>query len=458
MKSLFRTKSLEGIMRDAKKHSLKKTLGSTDLILMGIGAAIGTGIFVLTGIAAAKHAGPAIAISYALAGLICIFVGLAYTELASAIPVSGSAYTYTYFAMGEFIAWLVACGLVLGYAVNAATVAAGWSGYFVGIMHQAGFDIPYYLVKVPSEGGIINLPAVSISLFVGLILFHGTRESIVINRILVALKLIIIFIFLVIAVPHIKMENYADFAPFGTHGILSGAALIFFAYLGFDAVATTAEECKNPKRDIPVGLIGGLVICTIVYIVVALALTGIVNYQTLDNAEPMARALRENGSNIGSALIATGAIAGMVAVLLVMMFGQSRIFLAMSRDGLLPDFFCKVHKKHGTPYLNCLFVTLIVCLVAGFMPIHVIGQMTSVGSLLAFAVVSLGVMVLRVNKPKLERPFTCPAVFIIAPLAIVGCGYLAYTLLLEVGKPTLVWLAFGTAFYFLYSRRKSHLK
>ena len=458
MKSLFRTKSLDSLMKDAKKHSLKKTLGATDLILMGVGAAIGTGIFVLTGIAAAKHAGPAIAISYAIAGLICVFVGLAYTELASAVPVSGSAYSYSYVVLGEFIAWLVACGLVLGYAVNAATVASGWSGYFVGVMQQAGFEIPYYLTKVPAEGGIINLPAISISLFVGLILYHGTRESIIINRILVALKLIIIFVFLVIAVPHIKMENYANFAPFGFHGILSGTALIFFAYLGFDAVATTAEECKNPKRDIPIGLIGGLIICTVIYIVVALALTGIVNFSTLNNAEPMARALRENGSNVGSALIATGAIAGMVAVLLVLMFGQSRIFLAMSRDGLLPQFFCKIHKKHNTPYLNCLFVTMIVCLVSGFMPIHTIGQMTSIGSLFAFAIVSLGVMILRFTKPNLNRPFVCPAVFVIAPLAIVGCGYLAYTLMLEAGKPTLAWFAFGTIFYFLYSRRKSHLK
>ncbi len=457
MKSLLRTKSLENVMKEAKQNSLKKTLGSTDLMLMGIGAAIGTGIFVLTGIAAAQHAGPGIAVSYALAGLLCMFVGLAYTELASAVPVSGSAYSYTYIVLGEFVAWLVACGLVLGYAVNASTVAAGWSGYFVGVLHQGGIEIPYYLTRSPSEGGIINLPAVSISLFVGLLLFHGTRESIVINRILVVLKLVIIFVFLVIAVPHIKMENYSNFFPFGAHGVMTGAAMIFFAYLGFDAVATTAEECKNPKRDIPIGMIGGLVVCTVIYIAVALALTGIVNFSTLNNAEPMARALRDNGSNLGSAMIATGAIAGMVAVLLVMMFGQSRIFFAMARDGLLPSFFCKIHKKHGTPYLNCLFVTLIVCLVAGFMPIHVMGQMCSIGSLFAFAIVSVGVVILRVKRPALHRPFICPAVFIVAPLAVSGCAYLIYTLMLEVGKPTMIWFAIGTAIYFLYSRQRSHL-
>ncbi len=457
LRALLRTKTLENIMKEARENPLKKTLGAMDLMLMGIGAAIGTGIFVLTGIAAAQHAGPAIAISYALSGLVCIFVGLAYTELASSIPVSGSAYSYTYIVLGEFIAWLVACGLVLGYAVNASTVAAGWSGYFVGILKQGGFEVPYYLTKSPSEGGIINLPAVSIALFTGLLLFHGTRESILINRALVILKLVIIFFFLVIAVPHIKMENYSNFFPFGFDGVLSGAAMIFFAYLGFDAVATTAEECKNPKRDIPIGLIGGLLVCTLIYIVVALTLTGIVNFSTLNNAEPMARALRDNGNNLGSAMIATGAIAGMVAVLLVMMFGQSRIFFAMSRDGLLPAFFCKIHKKHGTPYLNCLFVTLIVCLVAGFMPIHVMGQMCSVGSLFAFAIVSIGVVILRVRRPALHRPFVCPAVFVIAPLAVAGCSYLIYVLMKEVGKPTLVWFAIGTAFYFLYSRKKSHL-
>lgn len=458
MKSLFRTKSLDGILRDANKAPLKKTLGALDLVLMGIGAAIGTGIFVLTGIAAAQHAGPAIAISYALSGLVCMFVGLAYTELASAIPVSGSAYSYSYIVLGEFVAWLVSCGLVLGYAVNASTVAAGWSGYFVGMMKQAGYDIPYYLTQSPSEGGMINLPAVSIALFAGLMLYHGTKESVVINRVLVALKLVIIFVFLVIAVPHIKVENYANFMPFGFDGVLSGAAMIFFAYLGFDAVATTAEECKNPKRDIPIGLIGGLAICTIIYIAVALALTGIVDYSTLNNAEPMARALRENGSNIGSALIATGAIAGMVAVLLVMMYGQSRIFFAMSRDGLLPEFFSKVHKKHGTPYLNCLFVTFVVCAVAGFMPIHTMGQMSSVGSLFAFAIVSIGVIILRIKRPNLERPFVCPAVYIVAPLAVAGCAYLIYSLMHDAGKPVMIWFGIGTVIYLLYSRRKSHLK
>ncbi len=457
MKRLFRTKSLENILKEVRENPLKKTLGALDLVLMGIGAAIGTGIFVLTGIAAAEHAGPAIAISYAISGALCIFVGLAYTELASAIPVSGSAYTYSYITLGEFMAWLVACGLVLGYTVNSATVAAGWSGYFVGILKQGGINIPEHLTKVPSEGGLINLPAICISLFVGLLLFHGTRESLMVNRVLVVLKIVIIFVFLVVAVPHIKMENYADFFPFGFNGVLTGAATIFFAYLGFDAVATTAEECRNPKRDIPIGLIGGLVICTMIYVVVALVLTGIVNFSTLNNAEPMARALRDNGSNIGSALVATGAVAGMVAVLLVMMYGQSRIFFAMSRDGLLPDFFCKIHKKHGTPYLNCLFVTAAVCIISGFMPIRTMGEMSSIGSLFAFALVSVGVMVLRIRRPNLKRAFTCPAVFVIAPLAVLGCGYLIYALMLVTAKPVLIWFAFGTAVYFLYSRKRSHL-
>ena len=323
MKSLFRTKSIESIIEGAKKNSLKKTLGALDLVLLGIGCTIGTGIFVLTGIAAAEYAGPAISISYFLAGLACMLAALAYTELAAMVPVAGSAYTYSYAILGEFIAWLVAWGLILEYTVAASTVAAGWSGYFVGILKAGGIMLPQSLTTVPVDGGIINLPAVCISLFIGLLLTRGTKESIMVNRILVAIKLGVIFLFLFVAAPHVKMENYANFFPFGWEGVGIGAATIFFAYLGFDAVATTAEECKNPNRDLPIGIIGGLIICALLYVAVSLVLTGIVPYTDLNNAEPMAYALRANGSNIGSALVGTGAITGMVAVLLVLMYGYS---------------------------------------------------------------------------------------------------------------------------------------
>lgn len=457
MKSIFRTKSIESIIAGAKKNSLKKTLGAFDLVMLGIGCTIGTGIFVLTGIAAAQHAGPAISISYFLAGLTCMFAALAYTELAAMVPVSGSAYTYSYAALGEFVAWLVACGLILEYAIGASTVAAGWSGYFVGVLKAGGVHLPEHLIKVPSEGGIINLPAVCISTVIGLILVRGTKESVILNRILVGIKLVVIFAFLIIAAPHIKAEHYANFIPFGWHGIAVGAATIFFAYIGFDAVATAAEETKNPNRDLPIGIIGSLLVCTVLYIVVALALTGIVNFSELNNAEPMAYALRQNGSNVGSAIVGTGAVAGMMAVLLVLMYGQSRIFFVMSRDGLIPAAFSKLHKKFQTPYFSCLVVTVIVAVCSGFTPIHTMGHMTSLGTLFALVVVSVGVLVLRVKKPELERPFRCPAVFFIAPMAIVSCTYLIITLLGEAGKPFAIWTVLSLIVYFSYTYKRSPL-
>ncbi len=454
----LRVKSINNVIKDAKKQSLPKTLGALDLILLGIGCTIGTGIFVITGTAAANYAGPAISISYLLAGLVCVFAGLAYAELAAMMPVAGSAYTYTYTVMGEFMAWIVACGLLLEYMVGASTVSSGWSGYFVGILKQGGINLPEYLTKVPSEGGIINLPASLIALSVGLILMRGTKESTLLNRILVAIKLMIIFAFLYVASPFIKNENYNDFAPFGIKGIITGAAAIFYAYLGFDSVATAAEETKNPNRNLPIGIIGSLIVCGILYILVSLALTGIVNYKELGNAEPMAYALRANGSNIGSALIGTGAMFGMVAVLLVLMYGQSRIFFVMSRDGLLPPIFSKLHKKFNTPYFSCLFVTIAVAIIAGLTPIRTLGDLTSLGSLFAFAISALIVMILKVKKPELERPFKCPLPLIIGGLAFIGCTYLMFTLINNNIKIFSVWLALSTIFYFSYSYHKSPLK
>lgn len=463
-KKLFRTKSLEQIIEGAKKTNFKKTLGAFDLVLIGIGSIIGTGIFVLTGQAAAEHAGPAIAISFLISAMICMFAGLAYAELASMVPVAGSAYTYTYAVLGEFIAWLVACGLILEYTVAASTVAAGWSGYLVGVLKQGGIIIPEFLTKSPAQlcadgtyCAIVNLPAMFVAIFTGFLLYVGTKESVIVNRILVSIKLVVIFIFVVIAVPNIKMENYQDFMPFGWTGVLSGSAAIFFAYLGFDAVATTAEECKNPKRDLPIGIIGSLIICGIIYVVVSLCLTGISHYSTLSNPQPLAQALRENGSNIGSALVATGAIAGMLTVLLVMMYGQSRIFFVMSRDGLLPQFFSKLHSKHKTPHFSVGIVTASVAMISGLTPIKTMGDMSSLGTLFAFCLVSVGVIVLRYKKPKLERSFACPAVNFVATLSILGCGFLIHKLLLQHYKPFLLWYLIGIVFYFAYSRNKSIL-
>jgi len=323
----FRTKTIEHLISEARSKPLKKTLGAIDLILLGIGCTIGTGIFVLTGIAAAKYAGPAVSLSYLISGFACIFAGLAYAELAAAIPVAGGSYTYAYAILGEFVAWMVAAAISLCYTIGGATVAAGWSGYFVGIVNSAGYHIPEQLTKIPADGGLVNLPAICIALFVGFILTRGTKESIVLNRILVVVKLVAIFLFLFIATPHIKVENWTNnFMPFGVAGVFTGAAAIFFAYTGFDAVATAAEETKRPNRDLPIGIIGSLLVCIVLYVAVALAVTGITNYTELNNAEPMAYALRQNGSEIGGALVGTGALAGMVAVLLVFMYGQTRIF------------------------------------------------------------------------------------------------------------------------------------
>ena len=455
----FRTKTIEKLIDGARAKPLKKTLGALDLILLGIGCTVGTGIFVLTGIAAAQYAGPAISLSYLISGIACIFASLAYAELSAAIPVAGGAYTYTYAILGEFWAWMVACGVSLCYIVGGATVAAGWSGYFVGILNSAGYQIAEEFTKIPAEGGIINLPAVCIVLLIGFFLIRGTKESVILNRILVALKIAIIFLFIFIAVPHIQVENWTDnFMPFGYHGVFVGAAAIFIAYIGFEAVATAAEETKRPNRDLPIGIIGSLLICIIIYVSVALALTGITNYSELNNAEPMAYALRQNGNNLGGALIATGAITGMVAVLLVLMYSQSRIFFVMSRDGLLPKIFSKMHKKFETPYVSCLTVTALVTLFTGFVPIQTIASVTSLGALFAFMVTSFCVMALRVKRPQLERPFTCPAVFVIAPLAILVCGYLLYSLLAATFEASLVWMVLSITGYFCYAYRKSPLK
>jgi APA family basic amino acid/polyamine antiporter len=455
--SLFRRKSVQEIIANAEKKPLNKTLGAFDLIMIGIGCTIGTGIFVITGIAAAKYAGPAISLSYVLAGIACVFAALAYAELASMVPVSGSAYTYSYAVMGEFIAWLVGWGLILEYGVGAATVASGWSGYMVGILKAAGVYIPEYLANSPANGGIVNLPAILIVLFIGFLLLRGTKESVMLNRILVAIKLSVIFFFLFISVPMIDLSNWTDFMPFGINGVFVGTAVVFYAYIGFDAVATAAEECKNPRRDLPIGIIGSLIVCTVLYVAVALVLTGIVNYSTLDNAEPLAKALRDNGSNIGSALVATGAIAGITSVLLILLYGQSRIFFVMSRDKLIPAKLSNLHKKFHTPHCSVILTTFLVALVAGFLPLEALSKMTSLGTLFAFIVVALGVFILRFTEPNIKRSFTCPAIYFTVPMAILSCGYLVYTLLLENGIWFLLWTMLGLVVYFGYGYRNSLL-
>ncbi len=453
--NLFRTKSIEQMRAAAANSGMAKTLGAVDLILLGIGCVIGTGIFVLTGVAAAKYAGPAVTISFVLSGLACALAGLAYAEFSSIVPASGSAYTYTYASLGEFIAFIVGWNLILEYTVTASAVASGWSGYVTGLLQSAGIEVSHALTHVPADGGVINVPAILITLLLTVFLIRGTQESTKLNRILVFIKLAAVFIFLLLAGPHVNTANWQPFMPFGASGIAAGAAIVFFAYIGFDAVATSAEECKNPSRDLPIGIIGSLVVCTALYVIVAGVLTGVVPYTELNNPEPVAFALRYIGYNLGSAVVGVGAIAGITTVLLVLLYGQARIFFAMSRDGMVPARVCKIHKRYHTPYIVTVLGAIFVSLIAGFAPIGLIAEMANIGTLSAFLVAAIGVMVLRVTKPDVPRAFRCPLVWLVAPLAVLACGYLMAHLPFDTWIRFLVWCAFGCLVYFGYSYQHS---
>ncbi|KAF1854653.1 hypothetical protein Lal_00011422 [Lupinus albus] len=427
--SIFRTKSIELLKQEASTHSLHKSLTAVDIILLGIGVIIGTGIFVLTGVAAAKYAGPGLMLSFALAGITVAFVCMAYSELAAMIPIAGSAYTYTYTALGEFVAWLVGWNLILEYSVGASAVAGGWSAYTVGILKSAGIDLPLAL----------------------------TAESARANRVLVAIKLIAIFLFLFLAGPKVDVANWTPFLPYGWAGVSAGAAIIFFAYLGVDSVATAAEETRNPSKDMPIGIIGSLGICTVLYISVSAVMTGVVPYSQLNTAEPVSFILRQLGYNFGSALVGTGAIAGLTTVLMVMMYAQTRAFFAISRDGLIPAAICKVHPKYGTPHIITLIVGCGVALISGFTPIHLVAEMCSAGTLFAFIAAMIGVMVLRRTKPDAARPFRCPALSFVATAAILFCLYIMYNLQAGTWLRFVVWSTIGTIIYFLYGRSHSLL-
>ena len=452
---LFRKKSIDELQAVAAASGMLKNLAAVDLLMLGIGAVIGTGIFVLTGVAAAKYAGPAVPLSFILSGLTCALAGLAYAEFASIVPASGSAYTYAYASLGEFIAFIVGWNLILEYTVTSSAVAVGWSGYVVGLFASAGLVLPHELVVSAEDGGIFNLPAVLITLFLSFLLVRGTKESVKLNRILVFVKLAAIFLFLVLAAPHVDVTNWDPFLPFGYSGVVSGAAIVFFAYIGFDAVATTAEECRNAARDLPVGIIGSLFICTLLYAVVAAILTGVVPYSMLDTAEPVAFALRHIGYNVGSAIVAVGAICGITTVLLVLLYGQSRIFFAMSRDGMVPANVCKIHRRFHTPYRVTILGAIFVSIIAGVFPIGMIAEMANIGTLSAFLIASIGVMVLRKTEPDLKRNFKCPAVWLIAPLAVLSCGYLMANLPLATWHRFGFWILFGLCVYFGYSRAHS---
>lgn len=481
----WRIKPLDAILATAKKKSLHRSLGAFQLTMLGIGAVIGTGIFVLTAEAAQK-AGPAMIWSFVIAGVVCAVAALCYSELAAMVPVSGSAYTYTYAVMGEILAWMVGWALVLEYAVAAGAVSVGWSGYFIGLIEQIlHIDIPLALTAGPSAGGIINLPAMIIALLVTGLLILGTTESAFVNSILVVVKVTALTAFVVLAIPVAKMENFTPFMPLGVAGVGAAAASIFFAYVGFDAVSTAAEETKNPQVNMPIGLLGSLAVCTIFYMLVASGVIGTVGAQPMLDAagnglrpgspeltaacaangsemvvcskEALAWTLRQIGHPAVGNLVGLAAGIALPSVILMMMYGQTRIFFVMSRDGLLPEVFSKIHPKFKTPYVITIITGVFVAIFAAFFPVGALADISNAGTLFAFAMVSIAVMVLRKKDPTRKRPFKTPMVYIVAPVAILGCLYLffnlsSYTLLLFVG-----WAVTGLLVYFLYSRNKSHV-
>lgn len=483
-----RVKSLDAILATAEKKSLHRTLGAFQLTMLGIGAVIGTGIFVLTAEAAQK-AGPGMMLAFVIAGFVCAVAALCYSELASMVPVSGSAYTYSYAVMGELLAWMVGWALVLEYAVAAGAVSVGWSGYFVGLLDNfLGIQIPPAFAAGPTDGGIVNLPAAIIALLVTWLLVIGTKESAFINAILVAIKIAALTLFVILAVPVMNSANFEPFAPLGFGGISAAAASIFFAYVGFDAVSTAAEETKNPQRNMPIGLIGSLAICTIFYILVAAGVIGSVGAQPMLDAngagiapgsselsaacnaaaaagkeavvcskEALAWTLREIGwPQIGN-LIGLAAGLALPSVILMMMFGQTRIFFVMSRDGLLPETFSKIHPKYNTPYIITMITGVFVALFAAFFPVGALADISNSGTLFAFAMVSIAVMILRRTDPSRRRPFRTPLVNIVAPISILGCLYLFFSLSFYTLSLFVIWAVLGLVVYFTYSRSRSHV-
>jgi APA family basic amino acid/polyamine antiporter len=480
-----RVKSLDAILATAEKKSLHRSLGAFQLTMLGIGAVIGTGIFVLTAEAAQK-AGPGMMISFVIAGLVCAVAALCYAEMAAMVPVSGSAYTYSYAVMGELVAWMVGWALILEYAIAAGAVSVGWSGYFIGWLNTSfDLNVPYTWVRGPFDGGVINLPAMLIAAAVTALLIKGTKESATVNAVLVGVKILALTLFVVLTIPIIKSGQFTPFAPLGFAGISGAAASIFFAYVGFDAVSTAAEETKNPQRNMPIGLIGSLAVCTIFYMLVATGVIGTVGAQPVfgangealspgtpalsqacvaiqENAvvcskEALAWTLKQVGYPFVGWLVGAAAIIALPSVILMMMFGQTRIFFVMSRDGLLPEFFSKVHPKFHTPHVITMLTGVFVALFAAFFPVGLLADVSNSGTLFAFAAVSIAVMVLRRTDPDRVRPFRTPLIAVTAPLAIIGCVYLFFslssaTILLFIG-----WAAIGLVVYFLYSRSRSHV-
>jgi APA family basic amino acid/polyamine antiporter len=459
---LLQTKPLARFTEEAEGRAgtaLKRALGPVDLVLLGIGGIIGTGIFVLTGVAAVDHAGPAVVASFAVAGLACVFAGLCYAEFATMIPISGSAYSYAYATLGEIVAWIIGWDLILEYAVASSAVASGWSGYFRVILESLGIALPSAILHAPgtAPGALVNLPALLVILAVSTLLVIGIRESARTNAVIVALKLGVILFVIFAGFSHVDPSNWRPFAPFGWSGVMAGGAVVFFSYIGFDCVTTAAEESRRPERDMPIGILGSLAVCTLLYLAVSAVVTGMVPLGQIDKAAPLARAFSDVGLGFAAGLISMGAIVGLTSVLLVLLLGQSRIFMAMSRDGLMPKVFGKVHPRFRTPHLSTIIVGVVVAVLSGLTPLTVLVELVSIGTLFAFVLVSAGVMVLRRTQPELRRPFRCPWVPVVPLLAILSCGYLMFSLPGITWLRFAVWLLIGMVIYACYGRRHSRL-
>jgi APA family basic amino acid/polyamine antiporter len=461
MADLFATKSVDAFHADLKSGgTLRRALGAFDLVMLGIGCIIGTGIFVLTGVAAVEHSGPAVSASYALAGAVCILAALCYSEFATMIPISGSAYSYAYATLGELVAWIIGWDLVLEYALAASAVAVGWSGYVVDFLGRAGIHLPAAIAGSPGvvEGAVFNLPAALGLLAITALLVVGIRESATTNAIIVAIKLFVVLFVIGVGAFYVNPENWHPYMPFGFKGVVAGAATVFFAYIGFDAVTTAAEEARNPERDMTIGIIGSLLGCTVLYLAVAAVLTGMVPLDQIDISAPVAKAFGSHGLGFAAGLISAGAVAGLTSVLLVLLLGQSRVFFAMSRDGLLPPVFSAVHPRFGTPHLSTLLVGGIVALIAGFVPLGELAELANIGTLFAFVLVSIGVVVLRRKDPGRRRPFRTPLVPFLPIASVLGCFYLMSALPGATWIRFLVWLAIGIVFYFAYGVRHSRVQ
>jgi len=459
MKSqIFSKKPIDDLLDEKNSgKSLKRAIGPLGLIIMGLGCIIGAGIFIVTGVASANYSGPALVLSFVISAVACVFTALCYAEFSSMVPISGSVYTYTYVAMGEIWAWMIGWVLIFEYLISASAVAVGWSSYIVGLLNSVGMILPQLITNPPGLG-IINLPAFFIILLLTGVLALGVKESARFNAVIVIINISIILLFILVGINFINPSNYQPFIPYGWTGVVQGAAMVFFAYIGFDAVSTAAEETKNPQKTLPIGIIGSLIISSILYIVVAAVLNGMVPYSLLDTAAPVTFALEKVGANWAASIVSFGAIFGLTSVLLTSLFGQTRIFFSMSRDGLLPNIFSIVHENWRSPIASVIIVGVIASLIAAFLPLGLIIELVNIGTLSAFIFLALSIIILRRERPDIPRKFKCPLVPVIPILSILFSSFLIFQLSSTTLERFAISLIIGLIVYFVYGHRNSKLR